>query len=72
MYLKIEIDEPGALGITSDDFGDEYDIYLEWKFNDALFLSAVVAIFNPDDGATQFTGGDKTWSHLMLYARYSF
>lgn len=72
LYLKIEIDEPGALGITSDDFGDEYDIYLEWKFNDALFLSAVVAIFDPDDGATQFTGGDKTWSHLMLYARYSF
>jgi len=71
-YLNIKLDEPGALGVTSDDFGDEFDFFLDWEATDRLFLSAAVAILFPGDGAKQFTGGDDTWSHLMLYASYSY
>ncbi len=71
-YLNLSIDEPGSLGIESDDFGDELNVFLDWEATDNLFLSAAYAVLSPGDGAKQFTGGDDTWSHFMLYASYSY
>lgn len=71
-YLNITLDEPGALGVVSDEFGDEFDVFLNWGVNDNLSLSAAVAMLVPGDAATQFTGGTRTWSHFMLYASFSY
>jgi hypothetical protein len=71
-YLDLSLNEPAALGIESDDFGNEVNVFLDWEASDNLFISASYAILWPGDGAEQFTGGDKTWSHFMLYASYSY
>lgn len=39
---------------------------VDWTVNTRLTLSLVVAQAFPGDGAVQHTGGDKTWSLLML------
>jgi hypothetical protein len=71
-YLDLSLNEPAALGIESDDFGNEVNVFLDWEASDNLFISASYAILWPGDGAEQLTGGDKTWSHFMLYASYSY
>ncbi len=71
-WLNFTLDEPGQIGVSDEAFGDEIDLFLDWQATDRLFLSAVAAVMFPGDGAEQFTGGDKTWSHLMLYASVAF
>lgn len=71
-WLNFKLDEPAQLGIVDDAFGDEFNLFLDWQATDQLFLSAVAAVMMPSDGAKQFTGGDETWSHFMLYASVSF
>ncbi len=70
VWLNIKLDKPGALGVASDNLGNEFDVFLDWQVNDLLFLSAAMAILSPGNGAKQFTGGADTWSHFMLYASF--
>jgi anaerobic ribonucleoside-triphosphate reductase len=71
-WLNFTLDEPGQIGVSDEAFGDEIDVFLDWQATDRLFLSAVAAVMIPGDGAEQFTGGDKTWSHIMFYASVAF
>ena len=71
-WLNFTLDEPGQLAVSDEAFGDELDLILDWQATDRLFVSAVAAVLFPGDGAEQFTGGDETWSHLMLYASVAF
>ncbi|MBL4838568.1 MAG: hypothetical protein JKY34_13415 [Kordiimonadaceae bacterium] len=71
-WLNFEIDEPAALGITNEKFGNEVDIFLDYQVNDNLFVSGVFANFFPNEGAEEFSGGDKTWSHFMFYLNVSY
>ena len=71
-WLNIQLDEPAELGVSSDNFGNEINVFLDWSVNDHLFLSAAAATLFPGDGAEQFTGGDRTWSHFMFYASVSY
>ncbi len=71
-WLNFTMDEPGQIGVDDEAFGDEVDIFLDWQATDRLFLSAAAAVMVPGDGAKQFTGGDETWSHFMLYASVAF
>lgn len=71
-WLNFTLDEPGQIGVMDEAFGDEIDLIVDWQATDRLFLSAVAAVMVPGDGAKQFTGGDETWSHVMLYASVAF
>ncbi|HBL93770.1 MAG TPA: hypothetical protein DHV57_15485 [Hyphomonas sp.] len=71
-WLNFTLDEPGQIGVTDEAFGNEIDVILDWQATDRLFLSAAAAVMMPSDGATQFTGGDETWSHIMFYASVAF
>ena len=71
-FLNITLDEPAELGVDSDEFGDELNLFLDWEVVDKLLLSAAFARLDPGDAAEQFTGGNDTWSHFMLYVSYSY
>lgn len=71
-WLNFTLDEPGQIGVADSAFGNEFDVFVDWQASEQLFLSVVGAIMVPEAGAKQFTGGDKTWAHLMLYASFSF
>ena len=71
-WINFTLDEPGQLGVLDEDFGNEFNLFVDWQATEELFLSVAGAIMVPSDGARQFTGGDRTWSHVMLYASVSF
>lgn len=71
-WINFTLEQPGQIGVLDNAFGNEFDVFLDWQATDRLFLSAVAAVMVPGEGAKQFTGGDQTWSHLMLYASVAF
>lgn len=57
---------------ASDDYADEYNLIVDWAVNDHLSLSVVGAIADPDNAATEQTGGDDTWSYVMVFGTVKF
>jgi hypothetical protein len=72
IWLDVALDDPRQLGVEDDDFGNEFNVILDWEASEQLFLSAAVAVLVPGAAAREFTGGNNTWAHLMLYASFSF
>ncbi len=72
IYYHFNLHDAAAFGVQSDDYADEFDLIIDWAVNKHLTLSLVGAIAEPDDGATQHTGGDDTWSYAMLYGSIKF
>ena len=64
-YFRFTLDEPGAFGVTSDDVGSEYDIYVDWIINDNIMVSAVAGLFKPDDGGNAVFGGTNDDTKLF-------
>ena len=56
-YYKFTLDDPQSFGVTSDDFGDEVDLMVDWQATDRIYVIAVLAQLNPDNAAEQWTGG---------------
>jgi hypothetical protein len=54
------------------DFADELDATAEWKATPHLTLSIQGALAQPRAAAVVRTGGDRTWSYLILDARVRF
>ena len=71
-YYHFTIDQPESLAdnVTASHFADEIDLILDWQVLDSLSLSAVLAVAIPGEAARQFTGGNQTWVHSMLYASW--
>jgi hypothetical protein len=72
LYYNFTLDEPASLGITSDDWGDEVNVTVDWQVNDRLYVMGVLAALSPGEAAEQWVGGDKDWVHSMLYLIYSW
>lgn len=70
IYFQFMLHDPQDL--ASDDYADEYNLIVDWAVNEHLSLSAVGAIADPDNAAEELTGGDETWSYLMLFAAVKF
>jgi hypothetical protein len=66
-FLNIQIDEPAAIGATSDEFGNELDLIVDWQVSERFAVSGALAFLDPDRAAKEFTGGDNTWTHAMVY-----
>jgi hypothetical protein len=71
-YYDFALDQPASLGITSDDWGDEVNLTLDWQATDNLYVMGVLAALFPGTGAEQWVGGDEDWLHSMLYLMYSW
>ena len=73
IYYNFTLDENNIFGtpVTSDDWGDEFDVAVEWAIDDHLYLIGVMAVLSPGDAAKQYTGDDKDWVYNMLYLSYS-
>lgn len=72
IYYKFMFNDAATAEVTSEDYADEYNLIVDWTVNDHLSLSVVGAIADPDDGATQQTGGDDTWSYVMVFGTVKF
>ena len=72
LLYSFTIDEPASLAVTSDDWGKEIDLVVEWEAPAGVSIIGVVGALFPGDAAIQAVGGDETWLHSMLYASYSW
>jgi hypothetical protein len=74
IYYNFTLDEPTALagGVTSDDWGDEVNLIVDWQATDKVYVIGVAGVLFPGDAAAQWVGGDDNWLYSMLYASYAF
>ena len=72
LYHYFRLDKPEGLGVTSADFAHEVNLIADWAVTDNLSLAGVVGVTIPENGAEQFTGGNATWAHFMVYAGLEF
>ncbi len=70
-YYNFTLDDPTAFGVTSDDYGDEVDLTVDWQATDRIFVTVVLAQLNPGDAAEQRTGGNKDWKYAMLSVSFT-
>ena len=70
-YYNFTLDNAQSFGVTSDDFGDEVDLTVDWQATDRIYVIAVLAQLNPDNGAEQWTGGGKDWKYGMLLVQFT-
>jgi hypothetical protein len=72
MYYKFSLDQPSALGVVSDDWGDEYNFTVDWEASEKLYVIGVFGVLKPGAAAEQWVGGSSDWLHAMLYLSYSW
>ena len=73
VYYNFTLDENNIFGdpVTSDEWGDEFNVSVDWEIDDHLYLIGTAAIVLPGDAAKEWTGGDKDWVYNMLYLSYA-
>jgi hypothetical protein len=71
-YYNFRIEDASAFGVQSKDYADEYDLTVDWSVNDHVSFSVVGAYADPDDAAKEQTGGNKSWTYMMLYGSVKF
>ena len=72
LYYYFRLDDPGSAGVEDHDFSQEVNLIADYAVNGNLSVGALVATSFPGDAAEQYTGGDQTWSQMILYATVSF
>jgi len=74
IYYNFSLDEPSALvaGVTSDDWGDEINLIVDWQATEKIYVIGVAGVLFPGKAAEQWVGGDDNWLYSMLYASYAF
>jgi len=72
IYYHFTLHDAAASDVSSDDYADEVDLIIDWAVNTHLTLSLVGAYAEPGDAAVQQTGGDESWSYMMLYGCLKF
>jgi hypothetical protein len=72
-YYQFSLDEPSSFSpdVTSDDFGDEVNLTIDWEATDRLYVIGVLGQLAPGDAAEEWTGGDADWKYAMLYVSFT-
>jgi hypothetical protein len=68
---RISLDQP-LVPTGVRDFADEVDLVAEWAATQRLTLSVTGAVARPRAAALEITGGDHTWSYVVLDARWAY
>jgi hypothetical protein len=71
LYYKFRLDEPASAG-ASKDWGDEFDVVLEWEAGEHFPVTGVIGVLFPGDAAKELSGGSDNWIHVMAHVKYSF
>jgi len=66
-YYNFDLHRPEAMGVTSDDYADEWNLTVDWTVNEHLSLYWVGAYAIPDSGAEQRFGDDQDWKATMVW-----
>jgi Alginate export len=72
LYYFFRLDDPAAAGVEDHDFAQEIDLVADYVVNDNLSVGVIGATSFPGDAGEEFTGGDSTWSEVILYASVTF
>ncbi|GLK91116.1 alginate export family protein [Pseudomonas turukhanskensis] len=59
-------------GVTSNDFANEVDLYVNWAITPALSLSAVYAVAVPGDGAKELYGDNERSQLFQTLVTWTF
>jgi hypothetical protein len=72
-YYNFSLDEPSSFApnVTSDDFGDEVNLTVDWQATDRIYVIGVLGQLSPGDAAEQWTGGDEDWKYAMFYVSFT-
>ena len=81
MYIKHWLDEEyfaplisglGSTPLSSDDWADEFDLYLDWQINDYLFVHVGGGYVSPNDAAEEVYGDDEDALFIQTWLRFAF
>lgn len=74
IYYNFSLDQKQIFGdpVSSDDFGDEFNLAVDWEATDRVYIIGVLGLLQPGDAAKEWVGGDDDWHYGMLYVSYSF
>jgi hypothetical protein len=72
LYYRFAFDAVAGTGLTSDDWGDELDLIVDWAWDDRLSFVGVLGVLAPGRAAEQLTGGDDDWVLGALYASFTW
>lgn len=72
LYYRFAFDEVAGTGLSSDDWGDELDLIVDWAWDDRLSFVGVLGVLAPGRAAEQLTGGDEDWVLGALYASFTW
>jgi hypothetical protein len=72
IYFNFSLDKNNYFGtpVTSDDFADEINLYVDWSVNDNLSISAVYGVAFPGDAAKQALGDDDLFHLFQVFMTY--
>ena len=72
-YYKFKLVDPSAFapGVTSDDFGDEVDLTVDWQATKRIYVIGVLGDLKPGNAAEQWVGGNKDWLYGMFSVSYT-
>jgi len=79
MYIRHQLDEKyyplGALNpipVSSKDWGDEINVFMNWQVTDFVFLHSGVGWVNPLSAAKEIAGNDKDAIFAQLWLMFAF
>jgi hypothetical protein len=68
---KMALDQTPAPGVSRD-YADEVDLIADWAATRRLTLSLMGAVAKPKAAARESTGGDRTWTYLVVHASWAY
>ena len=72
LYYQFSLDQPSALGVTHDNWGDEFNFAVDWEASDQLYVIGMLGVLKPGTAAEDWTGGSGDWLQAMLYLSWSW
>ena len=74
MYIKHTLDEEASCvyaPVDSDEWADEWNLFIDWPIGDHLFTSTCIGYVSPNDAAETLFGSDDAF-FAQLFINYSF
>jgi hypothetical protein len=79
IYVKHQLDEKyfpaGVLNpvpVTSNEFADEFNLFMNWQVNDFLFVHSGLGLAVPNQAAKEVAGDNKTALFGQLWLMFAF
>ncbi len=71
MYIQHRLDDENSAGLSSDDWADEWNLFVDYPISDNLFASLGLGYVTPGDAAEEALGDDDAF-FTQLFLNFSF